>query len=111
MLCEYIIGENNTFIPTNKISTIKKLPAGCYTAEWNGRIEKYVFIKRRVNTDKLLMLPNKIFSELLTDIQFFIDNKQKFDKYNFVYKRGILLWGEPGNGKTCLGSLLIEKHI
>jgi GTPase SAR1 family protein len=108
---EYIIGANNTFIPTPKIKITKKLPPGYYHIQYNSKYEVYTFVKDKIITDELILLPNNIFNEILNDIDFFFKNKHKFDEYKYVYKRGILLYGEPGCGKTCLTQLLIHKTI
>ena len=104
--CEWIKAPNNIFIPTSKITTTTKLDKGIYNIGWNNTYDCHEFIKDKLNLDELLYLPNPVFEEVLNDIEYFWDNEDKFIKYGFTYKRGILLFGEAGCGKTSLTALL-----
>ncbi|MBA4494366.1 AAA family ATPase [Paenactinomyces guangxiensis] len=56
----------------------------------------------RVNREDILLEP-KLMNEIFRSIdQFFLEEGEFFKKYNIPYKRGILLYGKPGNGKTTL---------
>ena len=37
--------------------------------------------------------------------------REEFDKRGFIHKRGILLWGDPGSGKTSIVQLLIKRLV
>lgn len=108
---EWIVGPNDQYIPTLKITTISKLLPGKYKIEWNGVYNEWMFVKQSINLDELLNLPNSVFNEILEDINYFWDNKHLFNKYKFAYKRGILLWGNPGCGKSSLTALLSQQVI
>lgn len=105
----WLVDDVNKFVPS--YTTIPQLPAGKYKIRWNSNQNKYGFIKEEINVDELLELPNNVFKEVLNDIDYFWNNKKLFDDYNFVYKRGILLWGNPGCGKSSLLALLSKQVI
>ena len=109
--CEWIKGSNDYYTPTEKIQIVKKLPAGLYDFVWNNRNNCYDFIKKTLNLDELLNLPNPVFEQILNDVKYFWNNQAKFEKYKFAYKRGILLYGIAGAGKTSLTALLSDTII
>jgi len=109
--CEWIEAKNNDYIPTSPLIIKKKLPPGIYNIDWDGNRSVYVFNKQMLELDELLNLPNPVFNQILSDIEYFWNNEQKFLKYKFAYKRGILLYGQPGNGKTCITALLSDMII
>jgi AAA+ superfamily predicted ATPase len=50
-----------------------------------------------------VLLEEPIKKEIFRSIdEFFLNEGEFFKKYNLPYKRGILLYGAPGNGKTTL---------
>lgn len=47
-----------------------------------------------------IILPEPVKKMLLENVINFKDQRDFFIKYRIPYKRGLLLWGAPGNGKT-----------
>jgi ATP-dependent 26S proteasome regulatory subunit len=107
----WIVESNNQFIPTLELITIPKLSAGKYSIKWNDEYHRYMFVKEKLQLDELLDLPNPIFNSILKDIDYFWDHKDLFKKYKFAYKRGILLHGKPGCGKSSITALLSNQVI
>ena len=60
------------------------------------------------NMDSILRLPDCESEKLLEEIQEFRGMRPAFEEYGYLYKRGILLWGPPGSGKTVTIQQLIE---
>ena len=108
---EWIESDNQTFFPTTKLVIHQKLPSGLYDIDYSHSKESYYFKRKGLVLDELLNLPDPTFKLILDDMQYFWNNEQKFNDYNFAYKRGILLYGPPGNGKTSLTALLSDYLI
>jgi AAA+ superfamily predicted ATPase len=107
---EYVQWSNfgDIYIPTRK--TVEEIPAGCYDIEMSN--SHGIFLKRKeIIKDELLMLPNIVFKNVLKDIKTFWDREEFFKDVDYVYKRGIMLYGNPGMGKTCLLQLVADQLI
>jgi predicted AAA+ superfamily ATPase len=106
---EWSILQNETFAPS--YVSIPKVPSGLYEIVWNSSLQSHVMVKQKLKVDELYELPSPEIQSILSDIQLFWDKKDVYKKYNFVHKRGILLWGEPGCGKSGIIQLCIKKLI
>ncbi|MFW6219989.1 MAG: AAA family ATPase, partial [bacterium] len=102
---------NNTYAPLGNFKTTKKLIPGKYHLSFDSKSGRYLFIKAEMNLDELFVLPEPSFNSILDDIKFFWKNPQKFNEYKYTHKRGILLYGEPGGGKSSLCLLLSNVII
>ncbi len=109
--CQWKNELGNYYIPYPKINFVKAVPAGFYKIEWNSKEQLYMLVERTVYNDELLKLPYPNFDSIINDIEYFWNSEQKFKNYKYTYKRGILLHGSPGNGKTCLTMLLSQNVI
>lgn len=55
-----------------------------------------------------LVLRGALKSDLLSDLRHFFDSRDMYDSYGIPWKRGVILIGPPGNGKTHAVKALIN---
>ena len=101
--------KGNTMVPIGNSTPV--LPAGIYNVKWDSDMQMAVPLSKSVDIDELLILPTPILDRVLVDIRSFWKNKEKYQKYGSVYKRGILLYGLPGCGKSSVIMLLAKELI
>ena len=76
--------------------------------------EKYLtWDKLYIKTNKTI--ENTIYSktvetELFEDIEWFVNNESWFAKKGLPYKRGYMLHGPPGTGKTSVAKIISKKY-
>ncbi|CAB4175388.1 proteasome-activating nucleotidase [uncultured Caudovirales phage] len=103
---------NDEFAPA--YVTIEQVPAGVYEVTFNHSIGSHTLKKQPFKTDELYHLPSPEIIDILKDIKNFWTRADVYRKYNFVHKRGILMYGEPGCGKSgiiqILANMLMELN-
>jgi SpoVK/Ycf46/Vps4 family AAA+-type ATPase len=67
--------------------------------------------KQPFKTDELYHLPSPEIMDILKDIESFWDRVDKYKQYNFIHKRGILMYGDPGCGKSGIIQLITQDLI
>jgi hypothetical protein len=90
--------------------TADKLPAGVYTIGSSTRIGVYLDLVKLVS-DELIVLPGMGAEEILEEIEIFYEARDRYKKRGMLHKRGILMTGDPGSGKTSNASLVIDKFV
>jgi predicted AAA+ superfamily ATPase len=101
--------QDEEFVPAFK--SVAKVPSGIYEVVWNRQLNQHTLKKQPFKTDELYQLPSYEITDILKDIQNFWDRKDKYKEYNFVHKRGILMYGEPGCGKSGIIQLISKQLI
>ena len=101
------VQANGTFRPGSR--TQEELPSGAYQI---GHDDRGIFFKHtKIIQDSVIELPEKSHIRVLEGIRKFWGVKERYDMHGLVYKRGVLLWGPPGGGKTVTAGLLINEII
>lgn len=90
--------------------TCDALACGLYRCGFHPNLGP-MLIKQRVETDKLMEMPDDAGAGIITEFETFWKIGDKFRERGFLHKRGFLLWGPPGSGKTSTLQLLIKKLI
>lgn len=99
---------DGTFWGVQKASA--ELPCGIYRVDVNMNMGP-VFMQQKNDTDELVALPDSESQKILDEIKVFKTLRPSFKKHGFLYKRGILMWGPPGSGKTSTLQQLIKLLI
>jgi predicted ATPase len=90
--------------------TCHELPSGLYKINSDESANLY-FCQMKMLTDELIKLPDTDGEKVIKSIQSFWSSKEKFKAKGQLFKRGVLLWGPPGSGKTVTIMQLIEDLI
>lgn len=86
------------------------LPAGLYRCEHMPNIGP-AFQRVKIETDTLVIFPDSESERILDEIRLFQGMREKFAAHGFLHKRGVLMWGPPGSGKTTTLQLLIRLIV
>jgi SpoVK/Ycf46/Vps4 family AAA+-type ATPase len=105
---QWTVNGDGSFLPAP--ATIIKLKPGLYEPLYNNRAGEWGLRKQKINTDELYELPTPEISVILNDLKSFWNKIEIYDQYKLMHKRGILLYGDPGAGKSGILQLCM-KHI
>lgn len=102
-----VYGDRN-FSPCEK--AVPYLPAGQYTIDTSEQLGIF-FRKADVNLDDLIELPDSASEQIIKEIEAFWCKEDHFRKFGFLWKRGILMWGPPGSGKTSIVQVISQRIV
>lgn len=94
----------------NKLKKIltKRYPPGVYKliSDYNGvRV-----IETQITKERRVVLDNNAEKEISEEIRIFFSKKDVYKKNNIAYKRGVLFYGSPGNGKTSVVKNIVLEN-
>ena len=104
---QYHVLPGHTYKPITE--AISGLPAGFYQVQVTYEGVKFVAFTPK--TDDLMDFSGTIVDDLFQDALAFWKEAKKYETYGLTHKRGYLLHGPPGTGKTSLGILLGRRVI
>jgi energy-coupling factor transporter ATP-binding protein EcfA2 len=90
--------------------SIPVMPAGEYIHETDAN-DRVWAKKLKTVSDNLIDLPDLPTEYILNQIKKFWSKKEEYAKYGFLQKRGILLYGPPGCGKSSIIAMLKRQIV
>lgn len=101
--------DKDVIQPTTSIKITNKLFPGIYLVDED---RSGIFCKKiNVEVDNLYKFSDSLIIKLVNEINNFWDKKDLYNEKNLIHKRGILLEGYPGTGKTSIISLISNEII
>lgn len=97
-----------TYFPVEE--TTDALLPGQYTVEYSHGRGLY-FRRKPIEIDSLLVLPDSTTEDIVNEIELFWTKKEMFNSLGFLWKRGVLLYGPPGGGKTSTLQLISKRIV
>lgn len=90
--------------------TVDRIPAGIYEVVDMG-MRGFGLREKPVVADDLIDLPGTVADEIFDDIESFMGLESTFQDLGLTHKRGYLMHGPGGTGKTSIGLMLARRFI
>lgn len=105
---QWTSADGRIFVPAAK--TVPRITPGVYEISNSQTVGLY-FQKIPVRTEGLLKFPDTNSTKVVKEIQKFWDREDMFKKFSLIHKRGIILYGPPGSGKSCTIQLIMQDVV
>lgn len=92
-------------------TSVKKMPPGVYTWQRNPANDALIAVRKDIVIDDLISFEDGIAARILDEIKLFWTLNGKFKDAGFLHRRGYLLYGPQGSGKTSLVHLILAGTI
>jgi SpoVK/Ycf46/Vps4 family AAA+-type ATPase len=100
--------QGPNFFPCDE--AVKTLAPGQYEVQ-HSQSSGFFFQRKEATFDELMRLPDSASEEMIKNIQTFWTKEEHFRSFGFLWKRGILLWGPAGSGKTSTLQLISQNIV
>jgi len=90
--------------------TVETLPPGIYDVTSHPQLG-LIWTKLRARTDLVLRFPESASTRVVEEIELFWTQRENFHRHDLPFKRGILLHGPPGSGKSSTLRLVAEAVV
>lgn len=98
------------FIYRNNHELMEALRPGVYSIQ-SSMEYGMMFVPKKLTTDAMLDLNGTTETTILLEVEQFLQAKEKYRSYEVIHKRGILLHGGPGNGKTGVINRIVARYV
>lgn len=111
MFTQYL-KEGRRYDFSGPVEKIEKLNTGVYKC-YTDPYDKLYLSETNIVADDLIAMKDSPSETITNNIDHFLkpEVKAAFKRYNMIYKRGILLHGLPGTGKTSIINLVIKSAL
>lgn len=104
---QYSVEQGNRYRPASKSK--QALPPGLYTAVQDDY--GCSFFKDEIDMSELIKFDDSISNTIANEFEKFWIKKELYQERGEIHKRGFMLWGPPGGGKTSTVSFIMKDFI
>jgi hypothetical protein len=102
--------DNNGTLSVHSVTAVeKKIPVGIYDVL--STMSGVKFVKKTLSSDNLLEFADPRRELVLTEFKKFWESAPQYKEMGLIHKRGFILHGPPGSGKTCVTSMAAKESI
>lgn len=103
--------EKGVFYPFKKTNAdMANIPPAIYDIGYDMKRGPF-FVEKKVVTDRLVLVEGSATENVLREVEAFVARRGEFIKRGFLHKRGILLAGGPGSGKTSTIQMVARSIV
>lgn len=103
----YSVRPGRSYMPIAE--SVSGLPSGFY--QTHRTYEGIMFNAHDIDSDELMDIPGSLVDTIFKDMNAFWEQKDLYSTYKLTHKRGYLMHGPPGTGKTSIVILLGKKVV
>jgi len=103
------VDHGEDFTPAVNLRTTEKLPSGVYKIAYENN--DFVIKTVKLNNDELYSFSGSFTSQILAELNDFWSKENLYKENHLIHKRGLLLEGPAGSGKTSIVTLLINDIV
>lgn len=103
-------GSDGSFLPSGHRELLSYIEAGAYNIRHSNSSGFYLE-PHAIVTDELYQLPDDATKQALESITAFWDNEKVYRQHKLLYKRGIILYGPQGSGKSSIINMISKEII
>lgn len=78
------------------------LPAGCYSVTLDNNDNRIIFMGKYIKSDQIMRFKGGLTDQFLKEIDDFWTREALFKEHGFLHRRGYLLYGPQGTGKSSI---------
>ena len=108
--CKWATSNDRSFFPRLMEKESETLPPGVYTIK-SSQTGCYFHLNKPIDLSELIRFDDTGIDEAVSEIQKFWTKKDLFNRHDFAFRRGILLHGPPGSGKSCAIKMIIQDVV
>ncbi|MCA9175682.1 MAG: AAA family ATPase, partial [Planctomycetales bacterium] len=90
--------------------TQRRLPPGGYSCS-SDNCGKPLFQVRQLESDQLLQVPGSLADEVIEEINRFWTIGERYEQLGFLHRRGYLLYGKQGGGKSSVIQQVVSNTV
>lgn len=106
--CQWSTSDGKNFFPSG--ATQDKLPPGLYIV-CNDPMRGLYFQKEPLGSDDIVRFIDAEADKIVDEMDRFWKVKEKYKKFGLIHKRGVLLYGRQGTGKTYIFRMVMDQVI